>query len=220
MRKIFVALLDTETCNSLDCPLMYNIAVAICDLYGNIYAKLNFIISDVFYGMPELMTSCYYAHKIPEYEAQIQAGEIEVVTLAEAVKRIRELCKAYNVAHWCAHNARFDNKSMNTTERYITKSRYRYIMPKDVTPWDTMKMAQDVIATKPTYRKFCEENGYMTKHAVPRPQVKAETIYRFITQDKDFTEEHKAFEDAEIEVAILAYCVKQHKKMRRDLWDD
>ena len=70
----------------------------------------------------------------------------------------------------------------------------------------------------PTYRKFCEENGFMTKHAKPRPRYTAEIIYRFITKDVDFQEAHTGLRDVEIETEILAYLVKQHKKMNKVLY--
>lgn len=217
-RKNLYAIIDTETTNTTDQPILYNIAMMIIDNCGQVYDSLNFIIEDVFFGMADLMKSAYYANKIPQYMEQIERGEIEVVSMAQAAYRIREMLNAYGVKVWMAHNARFDDNAMKTTERYLTKSKYRYLMPYGMTTWDTMKMAQDVIATKASYRKFCEDNGFMTKHKTPRPQVKAETIFRYITNDPDFIEEHKAYEDIDIERQIFAYCVKQHKKMRRELW--
>lgn len=218
MNRNLMMILDTETTNAIDCPILYNIACMIIDKYGMCYDKLNFIIREVFFGMPELMKSAYYANKIPQYMEQIERGEIEVVSWNEACYRIREMIRKYGVKSWVAHNARFDYNSMNNTQRYITKSKYRYLMPKNIPAWDTLKMSKDVIATKASYKKFCEKNGFMTKHKTPRPQMKAETLYRFITNDPSFIEEHKAMEDIEIEAQIFAYCYRQHKKMRRELW--
>ena len=81
-----------------------------------------------------------------------------------------------------------------------------------------MKMAVEVVATMPTYKRFCEENGYMTKHKTPRPQVKAEIIFRYITGNYDFEESHTGLEDVLIEKEILAYCFRKHKKMNKKLW--
>ena len=83
-----------------------------------------------------------------------------------------------------------------------------------------MKMAQDVVATMPTYKKFCFENGFVTKHKTPVPQVKAETVYRFITKDTDFIESHTGLEDVLIETEIIRYCFSRHKKMRKNLWEN
>ena len=81
-------------------------------------------------------------------------------------------------------------------------------------------MARDVVAKMPTYRKFCEDNGFMTKHATPQPQLTAEVLYRFITDNTEFIESHTGLEDVEIETEILKYCVRQHKPMRKKLFEE
>jgi hypothetical protein len=58
----------------------------------------------------------------------------------------------------------------------------------------------------------------MTKHKTPRPQVKAEVLYKYITGDNDFIESHTALEDVLIEKEILAYCFNKHQKMRKELY--
>lgn len=215
-----ILMLDTETCNTLEDPIPYNFGAKVIDRKGNVYDSINVLIDEVYHGMSELMQTCYYAHKLPIYEEQIASGEIEVMRLVAFVKALRELIRKYDIKVWCAHNARFDNKSMNNLERYLTKSEYRFLLPYGMEAWDTMKMAKDVIASKASYRKFCEENGYMTKHATPRPRMTAEVLYRFISQDLDFEEAHRAMEDVDIEAQILAYCFRQHKKMRKNLWEN
>jgi hypothetical protein len=118
----------------------------------------------------------------------------------------------------CAHNARFDDGATKNTQRWLTKSKFRYFLPKNTIVWDSMKMANDVIAKTPTYREFCFENGFVTKHKTPRPQVKAETLYKYITQNLDFIESHTALEDVMIEKEIVAYCFRKHKPMRKTLY--
>ena len=78
---------------------------------------------------------------------------------------------------------------------------------------DTLKMARQVIGKMPTYKYFCEENGYLTKNG--RLRFTAEILYRFITRDNDFVESHTGLEDVLIEKEIMAYCYKQHKKMNK-----
>ena len=80
-------------------------------------------------------------------------------------------------------------------------------------------MAQSVIAKMPTYISFCEKNGFMTKHKTPRPQLTAEVLYRFITDNIDFIEEHKGLEDIQIEAEIFKYCRRQHKAMKYLLFE-
>ena len=68
----------------------------------------------------------------------------------------------------------------------------------------------------PTYKRFCEKNGYLTEKGGLR--YTAEIIYRYIKQDNDFIENHTGLEDTLIEKEILAYCIKQHKKMDKLLF--
>ena len=70
----------------------------------------------------------------------------------------------------------------------------------------------------PTYKAWCAENGYLQKNGVPRKT--AEMVYRFITGDADFAESHTGLEDVLIETAIMAYCFRQHKAMRKNLWEN
>ncbi len=81
-----------------------------------------------------------------------------------------------------------------------------------------MKMARDVMHKMPTYRKFCEENGFVTKTG--QLSAKAEDLYRFIIKDPTFVESHTGLEDVQIEREIMFYCYRQHKPMRKLLYEN
>lgn len=217
-RKHLYILIDTETANGLDNPLCYNIAWKVIDRMGNVYAEGNFINRDIFFGMRDLMESAYYANKIPQYLEQIAAGKIKVASWYEIKKAFRDTCEAYNVRAVIAHNARFDYRSCSTTQRYETCSKYRYFFPKGVEIWDTLTMARDVMGKRPTYKKWCENNGYVLKNGQPR--MTAEILYRYISQMQDFEEEHKAMEDVSIECEIFWYLTSRKKAMRRKCFKD
>lgn len=211
-------LIDTETANGIDNPLCYNIAWKVIDRMGNVYAEGNYINRDIFFGMRDLMETAYYADKIPQYLDQIAAGEIKVASWYEIKKIFRDMCEAYNVRAIIAHNARFDYRSCTTTQRYETASKYRYFFPKGVEVWDTLTMARDVMGKRPTYKKWCENNGYVLKNGQPR--MTAEILYRYISQMQDFEEEHKAMEDVSIECEIFWYLTSRKKAMRRKCFKD
>jgi hypothetical protein len=80
-------------------------------------------------------------------------------------------------------------------------------------------MASDTIGKQKSYCSWCEKNGYMTKHSSPRPRLTAEIIFRYISGIADFDEAHTGLEDVEIETKILAHCFRQHKKMRKKLYE-
>jgi len=212
-RRSYFIVFDTETANGLDCPLMYDLGFAVIDKTGKVYAHYSFIIFEIFFGMSDLMSSAYYAEKIPMYKEQIKNGERKVVTLYTARKIFYEICKEYNVKAVIAHNARFDYKSTTGTQRYVTKSKYRFFLPYGVEVWDTMKMAQDTICKQTMYKEWCVKNGYVTKNGQVRKT--AEILYRYISGKHDFIESHTGLEDVLIEKEIFVHCINQHKKMRK-----
>ena len=222
-RRTYLIMGDTETCNTrmengkLDMRdvLVYDFGFAVCDKQGRIYEKYSFIIKEIFFDMKDLMKTSYYADKLPQYYEEICNGQRKVVSLYEARKILADVMKKYNTNIFVAHNARFDDNALKVTERYTTKSKYRYFLPFGTEVWDTMKMASDTICKQKTYKKFCEENGYLTKKGQVRKT--AEILYRYITKNNDFTESHTGLEDVMIEKEILAHCLRKNKAMRKKL---
>ena len=227
-RKSYKIVLDCETapCDKmLDevIPinmLTYDVGWVIVDKEGNVYEQRSFVVADIFLDEKELMQSAYYATKIPEYWADIKAGSRILTSFYKVRKALLEDIETYNVKEVFAHNMRFDYGSLNNTERWLTKSKYRFFFPCGIVICDTLKLARQLIATMPTYKRYCEENGYMTKHKKPQPKLTAEIIYRFISGEDDFEEEHKGLDDCLIEKDILAYCYRKHQKMDARLWAD
>lgn len=216
-RKSYYLTIDTETANNLDNPIVFDIGGAVHDKKGKVLETFSFIIKEVFYEMPELMQECFYLSKIPQYNAQIYKGERKVVSLYKAKKHIDELCEKYHIKAIIAHNACFDYRATTTTQRYITKSKYRYFLPYGVEIWDTLKMAQDTICKQKSYIAWCVEHNYTKKNGAPR--ATAEILYKYITGNNDFAESHTGLEDVLIEKEIFAHCMKQHKKMRKNVWE-
>lgn len=219
-KKKFIMVLDTETCNGymvdgkldLSDSLVYDIGFTVIDKKGNVYCKRSLAIGDILCGESELMRTAYYAEKIPKYWKDIKAGRRELVSFLHARDIVRQVMKEYNITTVSAHNARFDVNSLNTTIRYLTKSKIRYFFPKETEIWDTMKGALNTIAKQKGYITFCQKNGYMTRHKNPRVRVTAEILYKYISGEHDFIEEHQGVDDCIIESQILVQILRQHKK--------
>lgn len=223
MEKALYMVYDTEVCN---CPKIdgqldvangqvYDLGIQIVDKDGYIYDEYSIVNGDVFWGMPEAMREAYFADKRPQYVADILAGKRKVLNTWQMYKLVRNLCEEYNIKACVAHNARFDVKALNATMRYQTKSRCRWFFPYEMPMWDTMKMANDTICKQKRYKEFCEKNGYMTNHATPQVRKTAEIIWRYLTDDVTFEEEHTGLADVEIEAQIFAECIRQHKAMEK-----
>lgn len=229
-RKRYLLILDTETANTLTVltpdgkerldmsnVLMYDCGWCIMDTSGTVYEERSYVNSDIFTHERDLMQTAYYASKIPQYEAELQNGERQMATTYEIREAMLADMEAYNVTAVVAHNARFDLNALNTIQRWTTKSKYRYWFPFGTEIWDTMQCARSVIHKMPTYREFCEKNGYLTPTG--GLSTTAENLYRFIVGNMAFQEAHKAIDDVRIEREIYLYCKRQHKAMEKELFE-
>lgn len=222
MKKFMIMVLDTETCpiENLDTVdahnmLTYDFGYSIVDLQGNVYLERSYIVADVFFGEKEKMQSAYYANKIAQYELDIASGKRKVRTWNEISWIVKQDVEKYGVNKLCAHNAYFDYTTLKTTKDYLNNN--NYLVPK-LEWWDSQKMVSSTIFKKASYKKFCQQNEFMTNHKVPRPQVKAEVVYKYLTNDLEFIESHTGLEDVQIEREIMWACFKMHKKMEKKLW--
>ncbi len=225
-RISYKIVIDTETC-PLDKTLKtvdpynmwaYDIGWAVVDKRGKVYKSQSFVNADIFLQEKDLMNSAYYADKIPKYWEQIKAGQRQLKSFYNIRKAFLEDIAEFEVTQVFAHNMRFDVGTLNNTQRWLTKSQYRYFFPRGVEICDILKMARDVIVPMKTYKKFCIENGYVDRYN--RPRATAEILYRFISRNTDFIESHTGLEDVLIEKEIMAFCYRQHKKMRRLLFEN
>lgn len=213
----YVMILDTETTNSLDDPFVYDIGFAVFNTEsGELVENHSYVVADVFLDK-ELMASAFYGDKIPQYWDDIKSGK----RIMRRYKTIRFIiagvCRQYGIKIVAAHNARFDSRSTNLTQRFLTNSKYRFFMPYGVQWWDTLKMAREVFKANEQYDTFCYENGYLTERNCKR--YTAEILYRFLHNNTDFMEEHTALEDAQIESEIFMVCLRANENINGKLWD-
>lgn len=202
MKKFIV--LDTETTNSLDDPLCYDIGFAVVDEEGSVFETHSYVVAETFLD-EELMASAFFIDKVSQYWEEIKQGSRQLKKLNTIRKILKATMEKYNTNIVVAHNARFDYKSLNTTQRFLTSSKYRYFLPYGTEIWDTLKMSRQVLKENVDYDNFCYENNYLTKRGCKR--YTAEILYRFLTDNNEFIEEHTGLEDVLIEKEILAFCL-------------
>ena len=163
-RKTYILVIDTETANGTvtkegktdfrDCQV-YDFGYAVIDKSGNVYDTGSFVNSQIF-EKNYFMESAYYAEKIPQYKEDIKSGKRILTDWFNIKQEVKRICDLYNIKEICAHNAAFDVRACNSTQRYLTKSKFRYFFPYGIEIWDSLKMARDVILKQPTYIRFCE----------------------------------------------------------------
>ena len=156
MSEKFIVI-DTETANNIDDPIVYDIGFAVVDRTGKVYETHSYAIADVILDN-EMMSTAYYAEKLPQYWEEIKNGK-RLLRHFKTVKMIfADVYKQYDIKVVVAHNARFDYRSLNLTQRYITSSKYRYFFPYGIKIWDTLKMSREVLKENEDYAQFCEDN--------------------------------------------------------------
>lgn len=212
-----IMMIDTEATNGLDCPIVYDVGYQIFSLDEGVLCERSFVNADVFCDA-ELMASAYFADKIPDYWQEIVSGQRTLKKWFNIKKQIAEDCKKYGVEIACAHNAAFDNRALNITQRYQTTSKYRYFLPFGVEWWDTLKMARETLKQNEDYGTFCYENDYLTSRGCRR--YTAEIIYKWLTDNTEFEESHTGLEDVKIERQIFEYCVNKNPEIDGRLWKE
>ena len=212
-----ILMIDTETTNDLECPIVYDVGYQIFTLADGVLCEKSFVNADVFCDA-ELMASAYFADKINSYWEEIRDGQRILRKWFNIKKELAEDCQRFGVQFACAHNSAFDNRALNTTQRYITTSKYRYFLPYRIVWLDTLKMARKLLKNNDSYGEFCYENGYLTTRGCRR--YTAEIIYRWLSGEAEFVEAHTGLEDVKIERQIFEYCITTDPEIDGRLWED
>lgn len=214
-RKEMYLVIDTETANSIEQPLPYDIGYAVCDRFGHIVLERSFVVAEIFLDHKEMMKSAYFAEKIPHYWEDIKNGTREIKSIFNIRKQIKEDMKKYRIKKVGAYNMAFDKRALNNVIRYCSKSLIRWFFPFGTEFFCIWSMACQVLLNSTSYIKFALQNGLESEAG--NIQTSAEACYKFLTNSVDFTEEHTGLEDVRIEIDIMAKCFSTHKKMDKNI---
>lgn len=223
-------------------PLIYDLGWQVIDYQGRVYAKKNFLISEIF-SVPAIFDTAYYAEKRPLYLEKLDKGEIMLTDWRTAVRELIEdmdACEAVG-----AYNSMFDfKKAIPFTELYINQ-----LYSPDFHKWlDFQNSRVDAIATGKTFEnpygfdetvfRFREKTyplfdlwGLSCRHILNCDEYKemcldnewqtasgkyfktsAEIAFRFFSGDMEFIEAHTAIDDAVIESMLFVDIVKRTKR--------
>ena len=198
-----ILVLDTETLGLAD-PRVYNLGYVVYDTEA--HAKLverDYVIKQIF-DNAELMQTAYYADKKPLYVERLEDGACKKLFWGSACRVLTHDMEHYQVGAILAYNSRFDyNAILKTCQRYYTKRN-----PTADGIADIMRVIATITETK-EYKDFCKAHGFLTRHKKPRCQKKAETLYRYLTGNAEYKEEHTALADSRIELAIYLEALKR-----------
>lgn len=215
-KKEMYLVIDTETCNTIEQPLPYDIGYGIADRNGNIYLERSYVVAEMFLDRKDLMQSAYFAEKIPMYWEDIKNGTREIKSIFNIRKQILEDMKKYNVKKVGAYNMGFDKKALNNIIRYCSKSLIRWFFPFGTEYFCIWNMACQVVLNSTSYIKFALQNGLESEKG--NLLTSAESCYKFLKNNVEFVESHTGLEDVRIEVEIMAKCFSTHKKMNKGIY--
>lgn len=214
-RKEMYLVIDTETCNTVEQPLPYDIGFAICDRMGNIAEERSYVVAETFLDMKDTMKSAYFAEKIPQYWEDIKNGSREIKSIYKIRKEVKDLMNKYNVKKVGAYNMGFDKRALNNIMRYTTKSFCRWFFPFGTEFFCIWHLATQTLLQQKTFFKMAEKNGWFSEKG--NLLTNAEVTYNYINKMSDFKESHTGLEDVRIEIEIMAHCFRQHKKMNTNI---
>lgn len=209
MDNRFVLLLDVETANDTRDSLVYDLGYIMTDLQGNIYEQGSYVVRDIFVYERELMKSAYYARKIPEYVADLQNDERTMIDFMSLWRKLNKIMTFYNCNTVAAYNCSFDRNALNTTLRFISKSKYRWFFPYNTEFICIWNMACNSICQRGAYKTFAETYRHYSNHG-KNYRATAETVYAFLTNNPKFNEEHKGLDDVLIEQKIFLSCLNDN----------
>ena len=223
-------------------PLIYDLGWQVIDAQGRIYARKNYLISEVF-SVPAIFDTAYYASKRCIYLEKLAKGEIILTDWKTASAELVEdmdACVAVG-----AYNSMFDyKKAIPFTDLYISKlyspdfhDWLNYQNKK--LPWlATGHRNENPNGFDETIFRFRGKEyplfdlwGLSCRHILNCDEYKnmcldndwqtasgkyfktsAETAFRFFSETMDFEEAHTAIDDAEIESILFAEICKRTKK--------
>ena len=223
-------------------PLIYDLGWQVIDAQGRIYARKNYLISEIF-SVPAIFDTAYYASKRCIYLEKLAKGEITLTDWKTASAELVEdmdACVAVG-----AYNSMFDyKKAIPFTDLYISK-----LYSSDFHDWLNYQnkklpwLARGHKNENPngfdeTIFRFRGKEyplfdlwGLSCRHILNCDEYKnmcldndwqtasgkyfktsAETAFRFFSETLDFEEAHTAIDDAEIESILFAEICKRTKK--------
>ena len=203
-----VLVIDTETANSVEQPLPYDVGYAIVNTEtGEIYTEKSFVVAEIFFD-DELMKGAYFADKIPQYWEDIKAKKRIVKSICNIRREIKKDMQTYSVSKVGAYNMGFDNRATKNDVRFISGSMVRWFFPFGTEFFCIWNMACTSILNTADYVRFALDNGFVSEHN--NIQTSAENAYRFLKNNIDFSESHTGLEDVKIEIEIMLAVLRSN----------
>lgn len=178
---------------------VYNVSGIVTDRRGNVYEQFNFLIKE---NIP-LITK----NKKVLYFNDFCFKDLQIVDFKFFYEYFKDLQNKFNIFKYISYNVVADYSALNKTsleilhKPFINRTSFSCLQ----------KLTEQTIYLQKGYSKFCVDNNYLT--STGRLSLKAENIYRYITLNTNFNQEHTALSDVIIEQQIFNKVLRQHKTL-------
>ena len=195
-----IVVFDTET-TSLDKPFCYNIGYAIFSENGDKLLEKDFVVEQIWHNIP-LFSSAYYADKRPIYVKAMKARKTIMNKFGYICREMARDFKNYEISVAYAYNSSFDERVFEFNCDWF----------KCINPFDNVNVIDirgnvHKYLINDEYKTFCNSHNFYTESGCYSST--AENIYRFITNDIEWNEDHTALSDSLIEGEILFQTIKK-----------
>jgi hypothetical protein len=197
-----IAIFDTETID-LEKPFCYNVGYVILNIETGETVKKDFVVEQVWHNKM-LFNTAYYKDKMPIYIARMRGRTTVMNKWGYIMQEMIRDFEYYEITQAYAYNCSFDERVFDfNCEWFKTANPF-----DNIEIYDIRGYVHCFIAFSEQYKNFCESHELFTESG--NYSTTAESVYRFVSGQVDFNEEHTALADSEIESEILLHCVKTY----------
>lgn len=222
-------------------PLVYDIAWVIMNRQGEIVKKRNYLVQETFFVPNVFNTAYYkekrpiYMNLLKEGKIETKNWN-DIVDILLADLRTVDISTAYNatfdfkkaipfteryIKHLYSEDYnKWESRQFRICQR-ITEGEKAGENPDFLNPIfnlrgeefpiaDLWSIACDRLINIDKYRNYCLDNSYITA-STRYFKTSAETAFQYLMKQYDFSEDHTALSDSEIESQILAKALKRGK---------
>lgn len=191
----------------------YNIGYIVADKYGTIYVKRSIALPSCFWENIESMLRTKQAEEMTKRNIEEILKDVDnkrtkrkykSIAISEFFALFERDISLFNIKKMFSYNVTFDKSALSRLYGdNFTKLNLEFC--------DIITAILDTKLLTKKYVNWCIENGYISEKG--NILTKAEVVYRYLSNDLTFIEEHTGLSDCMIEYEILLTAFETHKKL-------
>lgn len=197
-----ILVFDTETVD-VEHAFCYNVGYCIVDTETKeTLIKRDYVVEQVWENKMLFSTS-YYADKKDLYVSALRGRRAKIKHWGHIMQRMVRDIQEFDVEYAYAFNSPFDVRVFDfNSEWFKSSNALDYVKTIDI------RTLINPLIFSSEYKEFCETHNLFTESG--NYSGNAESLTKFIRQDKEFVEDHTALSDSLIEADIILYMLDKY----------